>query len=203
MEQVNLDTLLAKADIITLHTPGGKDTKNLICKATLDKCKTGVFLVNAGRGGVLNEADLLAALESGKVSHPLFFLGAVAAVAVVACLLLLLLSLLLLLLLLLLLRLLLLLLLQQLLLLQLLLMLLQLLLLLLQLLLQLLLLLLMLLQLLLQLLLVVATDVASCLLPWLLLRWLTTDCRWFTVHSRWRVLPSTCSRASPRPPRSR
>ena len=66
--QVNLDTLLAKADIITLHTPGGKDTKNLVSKATLDKCKNGVFIVNAGRGGVVNEGDLLAALESGKVS---------------------------------------------------------------------------------------------------------------------------------------
>jgi hypothetical protein len=64
---VNLDTLLAKSDIITLHTPGGKDTKNLINAAAFAKCKQGVFLVNAGRGGVVNEADLLAALESGKV----------------------------------------------------------------------------------------------------------------------------------------
>ena len=63
---MNLDTLLAKSDIITLHTPGGKDTKNLINAAAFAKCKQGVFLVNAGRGGVVNEADLLAALESGK-----------------------------------------------------------------------------------------------------------------------------------------
>jgi phosphoglycerate dehydrogenase-like enzyme len=65
--QVTLDTLLSKSDVITLHTPGGKDTKNLLGAAALAKCKQGVFLVNAGRGGVVNEADLLAALESGKV----------------------------------------------------------------------------------------------------------------------------------------
>ncbi len=65
--QVSLDTLLSRADVITLHTPGGPSTKNLIRKETLSKCKNGVYLVNAGRGGVVNEHDLLEALESGKV----------------------------------------------------------------------------------------------------------------------------------------
>ncbi len=47
--------------------------QGLLNSAALAKCKDGVFIVNAGRGGVLVEADLLAALESGKVNfrrHP-------------------------------------------------------------------------------------------------------------------------------------
>ncbi len=66
--QVSLDALYARADVITLHTPGGKDTKNLISSASLAKCKNGVFIVNAARGGVINEADLLDALNADKVT---------------------------------------------------------------------------------------------------------------------------------------
>ena len=65
---VSLDELFARSDYITLHTPKTPETTNLICKATLAKCKAGVRIVNVARGGIVHEADLLDALNSGKVS---------------------------------------------------------------------------------------------------------------------------------------
>ncbi len=60
---VSMDTMLAEADYITIHVPGG----NLIGEAELAKMKDGVILANSSRGGVINEDALLAALASGKV----------------------------------------------------------------------------------------------------------------------------------------
>ena len=65
---VSLDELYAKADFITLHVPKTAETTNLICAATLAKCKKGVRIVNVARGGVVSEADLLVALNEGKVA---------------------------------------------------------------------------------------------------------------------------------------
>jgi D-3-phosphoglycerate dehydrogenase len=65
---VSLDELYAKADFITLHVPKTAETTNLICAATLAKCKRGVRIVNVARGGVVSEADLLEALNEGKVA---------------------------------------------------------------------------------------------------------------------------------------
>ena len=65
---VSLDDLWARADIITLHAPKTPETTNLICAATLAKCKTGVKIVNVARGGIVHEGDLLEALNSGKVA---------------------------------------------------------------------------------------------------------------------------------------
>jgi len=62
-----LEDMWAKCDIITLHTPLTPDTKNLISAKTLGKMKKGVIIVNAARGGIVNEADLLVALNSGQV----------------------------------------------------------------------------------------------------------------------------------------
>lgn len=59
-----MDDLLENSDFITLHVPGGE----VITKNELSKMKDGVFLVNTSRGGVINEDDLLEALESGKVA---------------------------------------------------------------------------------------------------------------------------------------
>lgn len=67
LEKVDLETLLKRADVITIHTPGGKDTKNMIGKDQLALCKDGVYIVNAARGGLINEAALLEGLQSGKV----------------------------------------------------------------------------------------------------------------------------------------
>ena len=60
---VEMDEMLAKADYITIHVPGG----DLIGEAELATMKDGVILANTSRGGVINEDALLAALESGKV----------------------------------------------------------------------------------------------------------------------------------------
>jgi phosphoglycerate dehydrogenase-like enzyme len=65
---VSLDELFAKSDFITLHTPMTKDTHNIINKNNLLKCKKGVRIVNCARGGLINEADLLEAIQSGHVA---------------------------------------------------------------------------------------------------------------------------------------
>jgi D-3-phosphoglycerate dehydrogenase len=65
---VELDELIKKSDIITIHAPKIKETIDLFNKEKLDKCKDGVFIVNCARGGIVNERDLLSALESGKVA---------------------------------------------------------------------------------------------------------------------------------------
>ncbi|HEY4798751.1 MAG TPA: D-2-hydroxyacid dehydrogenase [Bacteroidia bacterium] len=64
LKTVALDEVLAKSDFITVHVPGGK----LITKNEFAKMKNGVMLVNASRGGVIDENDLLEALNSGKVA---------------------------------------------------------------------------------------------------------------------------------------
>jgi D-3-phosphoglycerate dehydrogenase / 2-oxoglutarate reductase len=67
IEKVTLEELLARADVITLHTPLNDSTRNILNKDTLAKTKKGVFIVNCARGGLIHEADLKAALESGQV----------------------------------------------------------------------------------------------------------------------------------------
>jgi D-3-phosphoglycerate dehydrogenase len=57
--------LLKQADAITVHVPGGQ----LLGKEEFAHMKKGVLLVNTSRGGVINETDLLAALDSGSVAH--------------------------------------------------------------------------------------------------------------------------------------
>ena len=65
---VPLNVLLEEADIITLHAPKIPETINLINKDTLRRCKPGVVIINCARGGLVNEKDLLEALESGQVA---------------------------------------------------------------------------------------------------------------------------------------
>lgn len=64
---VDLNTLLAESDIITLHCPLTENTKELICQDTLRLMKPGVLLVNTARGGLVNESDLAQALAAGHV----------------------------------------------------------------------------------------------------------------------------------------
>jgi len=59
-----LDDVLVNSDFITLHVPGG----DIISKKEIEKMKQGVFIINASRGGVVNENDLLEALNTGKVA---------------------------------------------------------------------------------------------------------------------------------------
>jgi D-3-phosphoglycerate dehydrogenase len=68
VERVALDELLGRADFITLHTPLTEATRNLIDAAALAKTKRGVRIINCARGGLVVEADLAAALDSGQVA---------------------------------------------------------------------------------------------------------------------------------------
>lgn len=69
---VKLDQIWPTADIITVHVPLNDATKDLIDKKTLDKCKDGVKIINCARGGIVNEQDLINAMDSGKVSGAAF-----------------------------------------------------------------------------------------------------------------------------------
>lgn len=60
-----LDEIISESDFITFHVPGG----SLITEKEIAKMKNGVCLVNAARGGVINEFDLIKALDSGKVAY--------------------------------------------------------------------------------------------------------------------------------------
>lgn len=68
VEKVELEDLLKRADFITLHTPLTEGTKNILNKDSIAKCKKGVRIINCARGGLINEADLKVALESGHVA---------------------------------------------------------------------------------------------------------------------------------------
>ncbi len=67
VQQVELDELLTSSDMITLHLPLSEKTKHLISDKEFARMKDGVILINASRGGIVDEKALLAALESGKV----------------------------------------------------------------------------------------------------------------------------------------
>jgi len=67
VEKVELEDLLARADFITLHTPLTDKTRNILSAENLAKAKKGVFIINCARGGLVDEAALRAALESGHV----------------------------------------------------------------------------------------------------------------------------------------
>ena len=62
------DEVFAVADYVTLHVPATADTKGMINAASIAKMKDGVKLVNLARADLVNAAELVAALESGKVS---------------------------------------------------------------------------------------------------------------------------------------
>ncbi len=66
--KADLDTLLSKADFITLHTPLTDQTRNILSKENLAKTKKGVRIVNCARGGLVDEAALKEALDSGHVA---------------------------------------------------------------------------------------------------------------------------------------
>lgn len=68
VEQVELDDVLTKSDFITLHVPKTDKTSKMIDAAALAKMKKGVRIINCARGGLIVEADLKAALDSGHVA---------------------------------------------------------------------------------------------------------------------------------------
>jgi D-3-phosphoglycerate dehydrogenase len=70
MKQVSLDELFAAADLITLHIP--KQPKYIIGRDEIPKLKNGVIIINAARGGVVDEKALLEALNTGKIRAAAF-----------------------------------------------------------------------------------------------------------------------------------
>jgi D-3-phosphoglycerate dehydrogenase len=68
VESVDLDTIWRDADAISLHCPLTETNRGFVNAATLALCRRGVILVNTARGGLIDEADLLAAVRSGQVA---------------------------------------------------------------------------------------------------------------------------------------
>ncbi|NQE63233.1 D-3-phosphoglycerate dehydrogenase [Caulobacter sp. RHG1] len=72
VEKVELEELLARADVITLHTPLTDKTRNILSAENLAKTKKGVLIVNCARGGLVDEAALRKLLDDGHVGGAAF-----------------------------------------------------------------------------------------------------------------------------------
>lgn len=68
IELVGFDEVLSRADVLSLHVPLTDDTAGLIGKAELERMRAGSFIINAARGGVLDQDALLDALEAGHLA---------------------------------------------------------------------------------------------------------------------------------------
>ncbi len=68
IELVELDELLSRSDFITIHAPLTPETKNMMSDAAFDKMKRGALLVNAARGGIVDERALARAITEGKIA---------------------------------------------------------------------------------------------------------------------------------------
>lgn len=68
VKSVDLDTLLLRADVITLHAPKTPETHHLLNSTAFEKMKNGVRIVNCARGGIIDEQALIEAINSGKVA---------------------------------------------------------------------------------------------------------------------------------------
>ncbi|PHV72260.1 hydroxyacid dehydrogenase [Sporanaerobium hydrogeniformans] len=67
-KRVELDTLLETSDILSIHAPLNEKTKGLITYKEISKMKAEAFLLNLGRGGIINEVDLAKALNEGRLA---------------------------------------------------------------------------------------------------------------------------------------
>ncbi len=67
-KQVDLETLLSESDFISINCPLNEENTRFINKATIDKMKPTAFLVNTGRGPLINEKDLADALNAGRIA---------------------------------------------------------------------------------------------------------------------------------------
>jgi D-3-phosphoglycerate dehydrogenase len=68
VELLELDELLGRSDFITVHMPLTDQTRDMINAESFTKMKDGVHLINCARGGIINETDLVAAVNGGKVA---------------------------------------------------------------------------------------------------------------------------------------
>ena len=66
-DHVPLDELLQLSDIVTLHTPLNADTRHLLNRQRIEQMKHGAFIINTGRGSLLDTEALIPALESGRL----------------------------------------------------------------------------------------------------------------------------------------
>jgi D-3-phosphoglycerate dehydrogenase len=65
---VELDDVIEKADVLTVHVPGGKATKGMIGAEQIARMKPGVMVINVARGGIYDEAAVAQALADGKIA---------------------------------------------------------------------------------------------------------------------------------------
>jgi D-3-phosphoglycerate dehydrogenase / 2-oxoglutarate reductase len=65
---VDFDTILAESDFLTIHTPATAQTEGLIGAKQLQQMKPSAWIVNCARGGIIDEADLLVALDAGTIA---------------------------------------------------------------------------------------------------------------------------------------
>lgn len=72
VEKVELEELLARADMITLHTPLTAQTRNILSADTLARTKKGVRIINCARGGLVDEHALRALLDTGHIAGAAF-----------------------------------------------------------------------------------------------------------------------------------
>ena len=63
-----MDQIFEQSDYITIHVPLNDETRNTVCKKTLDQMKDGVRILNFARGDLVNTEDILAAIQAGKVA---------------------------------------------------------------------------------------------------------------------------------------
>lgn len=68
VEFCTLDILLSRSDIVSLHLPYSEETRHLFDAGTINAMKKGALLVNAARGGLIDETALISALESGHLA---------------------------------------------------------------------------------------------------------------------------------------
>jgi len=68
VQLVNIETLWKESDIISLHAPLTSENKGIINESTLSQMKTSTYLINTGRGGLINERHLKTALEHGVIA---------------------------------------------------------------------------------------------------------------------------------------
>lgn len=67
VRKVSMDRLFAESDVLSLHCPLTDATDGLICRTNLEKMKSGAILINTARGGLVNEADVVEALDNGRL----------------------------------------------------------------------------------------------------------------------------------------
>lgn len=68
MEKVSFEHLLSRSDYISIHAPLTPDTRHVFSQGALNSMKPSAFLINTARGGVIDEAALIAALDAGRIA---------------------------------------------------------------------------------------------------------------------------------------